>query len=98
MAKYFNSLRRVIDLKPRVIFPSHGTALGGTYRLEETLKHREQREAQVLSHLQAGTSIDDMLGQMYAGTPPFLLPLARVNIESHIAKLRAEATAPATRA
>src|SRR3546814_1404654 len=49
MRKYFATLERLIALNPRVIIPSHGMALGTVYRLEETLKHRRQREQQVLS-------------------------------------------------
>lgn len=93
MAQYFASLQRIIDLDPMVVLPSHGPALGGTWRLAETLRHRRQREEQVRTALAAGMDVDQMLAAMYAGTPAFLLPLARVNIEAHIAKLGAEGLA-----
>lgn len=95
MAKYFATLEKVIALAPKVIWPSHGSALGGTFYLEQTLKHRRLREAQVKALSEAGKSIDDMLSSMYPDTDPRLLPLARMNIDSHLAKLRAEGALPA---
>ncbi len=90
MRKYFATLEKVIALAPKVIWPSHGTALGGTYYLELTLKHRRAREAQVKALFEAGHSVEQMLAEMYVGTDPRLMPLARINIEGHLAKLRAE--------
>ncbi len=89
MAKYFATLEKVIALQPKVIWPSHGSALGGTFYLEQTLKHRRMREAQVKAMTEAGKSIDEMLSLMYPDTDPRLMPLARMNIESHLVKLRA---------
>lgn len=90
MRKYFATLERLIALAPRVIIPSHGIALGTTYRLEETLKHRRQREQQVLALWHEGKDLDAMLATIYSDVDPRLLPLARLNIESHLDKLRAE--------
>ena len=88
MRKYLESMRKVIALNPRVIFPSHGLGLGGVHRLEETVKHRLAREGQIRAHLAAGVSPDDMLPLIYSDIDPRLLPLARMNIESHLDKLR----------
>lgn len=90
MREYFGSLQRIIDLDPKVIVPSHGMAMGTTFRLQETLKHRRLREATVLELHQAGNSLDQMLHSIYQGLDPRLLPLARQNIESHLDKLREE--------
>lgn len=95
MAKYFATLEKVIALQPQVIWPSHGSALGGTFYLEQTLKHRRLREAQVKALSETGQSVDAMLATMYPDTDPRLLPLARMNIDSHLAKLRAEGALPA---
>ena len=88
MRKYLASMRKIIALNPSVIFPSHGLGLGGVHRLEETVKHRLAREEQIKTHLAAGVSPDDMLPLIYADIDPRLLPLARMNIESHLDKLR----------
>lgn len=90
MRKYYASLERLIGLAPRVIIPSHGSALGTVFRLEETLKHRRQREDQVLALWRAGHDLDTMLKTIYAQLDPRLLVLARLNIESHLDKLRDE--------
>ncbi|HSW15184.1 MAG TPA: MBL fold metallo-hydrolase [Solimonas sp.] len=90
MGRYFDSLRKIIALKPQVILPSHGAALGTVHRLQETLKHREARELQILELHEQGKSVDEMLPMVYAGVDKFLWPLARMNIESHLDKLRDE--------
>ena len=88
MRKYFESLRKVIALDPGVIIPSHGLALGGTHFLKQALAHREQREREIGSRHAAGLSEDQILGEVYQGIDPRLLPLARLNIRSHLEKLR----------
>ena len=90
MRKYFESLQRMVDLAPKAIYPSHGMALGTAYRLAETLRHRQQREQQVLALHRAGKSIAEMLPLIYADVDPRLMPLAQMNIESHLDKLQAE--------
>lgn len=87
MRKYLDSLRKIIALKPRVIFPSHGHGMGTVHRLEETLKHRELREQQIRNYLAEGKAPDEMLPLIYKDLDPRLLPLARMNIESHLDKL-----------
>lgn len=94
MRRYFESLERIIELAPRFIFPSHGIGMGTTLRLEETLKHRRQREAQVLQLQREGRSMQQMLDAIYAGLDPRLAPLAIRNIESHLDKLRADGELP----
>ncbi|HEY0975067.1 MAG TPA: MBL fold metallo-hydrolase [Solimonas sp.] len=90
MRKYFESLQRIVDLAPRAIYPSHGMGMGTAYRLAETLKHRQQREQQVLALYRAGKNVKEMLPLIYADVDPRLLPLAQMNIESHLDKLRDE--------
>lgn len=88
MGRYFESLRRIIALDPYAIYPSHGIAMGTSYRLQETLKHRELREKQVLALFHEGHSVQQMLPLIYPDVDPRLLPLAQMNIESHLDKLR----------
>ncbi len=90
MAKYFQTLEKVIALAPRVVFPSHGIGLGSTLILEKTLEHRRLREAQVLDLTQAGKSEDEILQTLYSDIQPELLKYARKNIQSHLKKLRLE--------
>jgi glyoxylase-like metal-dependent hydrolase (beta-lactamase superfamily II) len=88
MKKYFNSLERVIGLDPAVIIPSHGLALGGTHYLKQTLAHRQLREQQVKQLFDAGKSPAEMVPAIYPQLDPQLLPLARMNVDSHLEKLR----------
>ena len=88
MRKYFASLRRIIELDPGVIIPSHGMALGGTHFLQQALRHREEREQQIRTRHEAGLSEDQILADVYRAIDPRLLPLARLNIRSHLEKLR----------
>lgn len=90
MGRYFATLQKVIALNPRAIYPSHGMGMGSCYRLSETLLHRQQREQQVLTMHREGMDMTQMLAKIYADVDPRLLPLARMNIESHMDKLREE--------
>jgi glyoxylase-like metal-dependent hydrolase (beta-lactamase superfamily II)/8-oxo-dGTP pyrophosphatase MutT (NUDIX family) len=88
MAKYFKTLQRVIDLKPKIIIPSHGIAVGGTFKLEETLKHRKMREVQIIKLLKEGKTPEEMLAIIYEGLDVKLHPYALMTIESHLVKIQ----------
>jgi glyoxylase-like metal-dependent hydrolase (beta-lactamase superfamily II)/8-oxo-dGTP pyrophosphatase MutT (NUDIX family) len=90
MRKYFASLERVIAWNPRVVIPSHGVAQGGLFFVEQTLQHRREREAQVLALHRAGKTADEMLSVIYPAIDARLLPLAKMNIDGHLTKLREE--------
>ena len=90
MSAYFKSLQKVIDLNPKVIYPSHGIAMGGVFRLEQTLIHRQKREDKILELLKKEYSVEQMLSEIYPGLEEKLVPFARVNIIGHIEKLEEE--------
>lgn len=90
MKKYFETLGRVIALKPRFIIPSHGISIGGTHKLEMTLKHRQLRENQILVLAQAGASNEEILGKVYEGLEPALKKYALKTIDAHLRKLALE--------
>jgi len=90
MAKYFKTMQRVIDLKPKVVIPSHGISVGGTFKLEMTLKHRKMREKQIIDLLKEGKTGDEMLPLIYEGLDPKLNPYALMTIESHLVKIKEE--------
>lgn len=87
MQDYFNTLQRIIDLQPGVIVSSHGIPTGGTYLLEKTLQHRQEREAQIVSLLEQGDDLDQMVSKLYRGIPQKLVPLAEQNVRQHLRKL-----------
>jgi len=90
MATYFKTLEKVIALNPEVIIPSHGIPMRTTHRLIETLKHRRERESQILKLSKSGKSKQEILEQLYEGIDPRLHLLALQNIEAHLLKLRKE--------
>lgn len=90
MQKYFHSLKRVIDLKPKNIIPSHGIIIGGTNKLVQTLQHRQEREDQIKELLGMGRSLNEILEVIYVGLKPELLPYAMKTIEAHIVKINNE--------
>ena len=90
MQKYFHSLNRVIELNPKNIIPSHGIIIGGTNKIVETLKHRQEREDQIIELLKMGRSLKEILDVIYVGLKPELLPYALKTIEAHITKIHNE--------
>ncbi len=90
MKKYMDTLKRVIALNPKVIFPSHGIGLGGTYYLQKTLEHRLMREDEIYKLHQQNYSIDQILLSLYAEVHPALHPYALKNIKKHLEKLRVD--------
>ena len=56
MADYLASLRRLASLPSEMIYPAHGPAVtGGPAILEQQLRHRAEREAQILAAIGAGS-------------------------------------------
>lgn len=90
MAKYFESLHRIIELEPRVVFPSHGMGMGTTFFVRQTLEHRKLREKQVLSLYKKGKTPEQMVKMIYPAMNRYLQRLALENVHSHLRKLRDE--------
>lgn len=91
MQKYFHSLNRVIELKPKNLIPSHGIIIGGTNKLVQTLKHRQEREDQIKELLGMGRNLQEILKVIYVDLKPELLPYAMKTIEAHITKINNDA-------
>jgi glyoxylase-like metal-dependent hydrolase (beta-lactamase superfamily II) len=87
MAKYFQTLQRIIDLKPKLVLPSHGQALKGASVLKKTLKHRKKREKQVLKLHRKGLTPQQMVEIIYRNVNKHLWPFALENVKSHLKKL-----------
>ncbi len=90
MAAYFQTLEKIIALDPEVIAPSHGTPMRSTFRLQDTLQHRREREKTIRELHANGKTETEMLYIIYQGVAQHLLPFAMENIKSHLAKLRQE--------
>lgn len=95
---YLQSLRKVFDLSPRRLLPSHGPEAGQPGPLlRGYLAHRQQRERQVLELLAAGIGDPDaIVERLYAAVAPALRTAARENVIAHLDKLAQDGRAATT--
>lgn len=95
LVQYLRSLRRMMDLDPRSIYPGHGpVVLRARDKLSEYLAHREERETQVVSALADGPrTITEMVEVIYADHPKEVHPLAARSVLAHLLKLAQEGRA-----
>ena len=92
LADYMASLRRILDLDVRRIYPAHGPVIeDGPGRVREYIDHREMREHQILEALGDGLgTIPEMVARIYAEVPAALHPTAAQSVASHLVKLARE--------
>ena len=92
LADYMASLRRILDLDVRRIYPAHGPVIeDGPGRVREYIDHREMRERQILEALGDGVgTIPEMVARIYAEVPAALHPTAAQSVASHLVKLARE--------
>jgi hypothetical protein len=82
MGAYLGSLERCSARKPPLVLPAHGPVMPGN-AFAPTLEHRRMREAKALAALGDATrSVEDMVPEVYADTPPEAWPLAERNLLS----------------
>jgi len=90
---YMLSLRKILDLKPSVIYPAHGPVVQDPIaKIEYYIKHRTAREDQILAALVASPEQTpaDLVKTIYKDTPANLHGAARVNVTHHLSKLLKE--------
>ena len=91
LEQYLDSLRRVLALPLRRIFPGHGPAVSNPGNLlRGYLRHRAEREAQTLAVLgdnPARGTMEHLLDTVYTNLEPALRPLARLQVEAQLRKL-----------
>lgn len=92
LGAYLASLRRLLDLDIRRIYPGHGPVLEPARPvIEEYIAHRLDRERQILAALGAGAeTIPDIVAEVYRDVAPALHPVARLSVQSHLMKLERE--------
>jgi glyoxylase-like metal-dependent hydrolase (beta-lactamase superfamily II) len=95
LAAYLASLRRVIELEPRLLLPAHGPAIDKPASiLHEYIDHRRFREAQIVNLLKRGPSTTvSLMEQMYPGLRSELHEAAVGSVLAHLIKLRDEGRA-----
>jgi glyoxylase-like metal-dependent hydrolase (beta-lactamase superfamily II) len=98
LVQYLRSLKRMVELEPRIIYPGHGpVVLRAQEKLLEYLAHRDERETQVLAALSEGPrTIAEMVEVIYADHPKDVHPLAARSVLAHLLKLADEGRAERT--
>jgi ribonuclease/clavin/mitogillin len=89
---YLASLRRLLGLDVRRIYPAHGPVIeDGPGRIREYIEHRMLRERQILAGLADRVeTIPDLVKRIYVDVAPALHPVAAGSVESHLKKLARE--------
>ncbi len=92
LATYLRSLERLLEEKPRRIYPAHGPCIeDGVAKLREYHAHRLERERQVLAVLEHDPApVMQIVRTIYAKYPERLYPAAAVQIGQHLRKLERE--------
>ncbi|MFN4193685.1 MAG: MBL fold metallo-hydrolase [Tabrizicola sp.] len=89
MTDYMASLHRLTEARWSRFLPGHGAPVADpARRLADLIAHRRGRETQILAMLgKAPARIPEITEQIYAGTPPGLLPAAARNVLAHLVDL-----------
>jgi glyoxylase-like metal-dependent hydrolase (beta-lactamase superfamily II) len=89
LVRYLQTLRRMLELHPRTIYPGHGPVrTGADHVLRDYVAHREEREAEVLTGLDAGDrTVRALVARIYASYPPEVHDLAARTVTAHLLKL-----------
>ncbi len=94
MAAYLAQLERLKAWRPRLrsIAPGHGHLIEHPIaKIDEYLQHRHDREAQVLTCVETGTTkVKAIVEQLYPDLIDELVPMAQATVWAHLLKLRTE--------
>ncbi len=92
MIRYMETLLRFQNLDARLIAPGHGPLITNpAAKIREYLRHREQREAQVVEALRDGpATIQELVERLYQDVDPRLHGLAAGSIQAQLEKLEIE--------
>jgi glyoxylase-like metal-dependent hydrolase (beta-lactamase superfamily II)/8-oxo-dGTP pyrophosphatase MutT (NUDIX family) len=91
MAAYLNALNGLLDEDLHWLAPGHGFLVADPHAVVRALvAHRLRREAKVVDALRprGQATLDQMLPEVYADTPPRLHPVARRSLLAHVLKLK----------
>ena len=92
LARYMQSLRRVLDLQPRRALAGHGDPIENPAALIRAyIGHRSMREQQILDVLSKGpASVDEIVRRVYQNLQTDLEKPAAENVLAHLLKLRGD--------
>jgi glyoxylase-like metal-dependent hydrolase (beta-lactamase superfamily II) len=89
---YLDTLMRVRALGLDRIYPGHGEIIDAPAGvLDEAIRHRRQRETQIIDALRQGPArIADLVSRIYVDVPTSRHPMAARSVHAHLLKLLAE--------
>lgn len=89
LAAYLASLRRLLDLDIRRLYPGHGPVIEPARPvIEDYIAHRLEREAEIRAALGGGAeTVTDIVARVYRDVPPALHPAAQLSVQAHLIKL-----------
>lgn len=90
MAEYLAQLERLAGLGASLALPAHGEPIDEpTALFRRYVAHRLGREEKVVAALgeAPGKSLEDLVAAVYADTPVFLWPIAKLSLLAHLIKL-----------
>ncbi|HEY2921746.1 MAG TPA: MBL fold metallo-hydrolase [Candidatus Binatia bacterium] len=92
MTDYLKSLERLLGFDISLILPGHGPLIGKPEaKIREYIKHRLEREQQVLAALRNGRdSIGDITQMIYVDVSQALQRVAEFSVQAHLEKLMRE--------
>jgi len=94
LKEYMTSLQRILDTKPKLIYPGHGPVVDDPQvKIQYYLNHRLEREKQILEVIaSSGKAItpEEIVKIAYKETPENLHKAAEYNVRHHLDKLLKE--------
>jgi ribonuclease/clavin/mitogillin len=92
LREYLESLKRVMDLKPRRLLPGHGPIVETPAELIDAyLRHRADRERQIIEAREGGcTTVEEIVARVYGTLDAELAPAAAETVRAHLRKLEEE--------
>lgn len=86
---YLETLEKIRVLAPRIIFPGHGPPVTDPAgRIEALIRHRAQRERQVLSALEDGLNTPEQMAErIYRGLGEKVKQMGATMLTAHLEKL-----------
>lgn len=92
MARYIDSLRKLLNYNMRMICPGHGPVIKEARRkLEELIQHRLEREEQVIAGLiQGKATVVELVAGIYPELDKRLYEAAKGQVLAHLMKLERE--------
>lgn len=92
MGQYVESLKKLLPLPLKIVYPGHGPAVKSPLpKIEELIKHRQEREVQVVDCLKKGVgNPDELLACIYPEVSGRIKKMALEQVMAQLAKLQRE--------